>query len=305
MAYFDFFSQKINPKQMLADEPMKNHTSFKTGGPADVLILPQSVPELIAVVEDCRTLGFPHIVIGNGSNLLFPDEGYGGVVVKTTRLISAGMGCGGCIEAEAGVTLAALANTAVSEGLSGLEFASGIPGTLGGAVYMNAGAYGEEIKDVFLWADVLTDDGIVRMTNEDMKFAYRHSALQHGGRIMLKAALLLKNGDPVEIREKMRKLNAERKAKQPLEYPSAGSAFKRPDGYFASKLIMESGLAGFTIGGAQVSEKHCGFIINRDNATSGDILRLIAHVRDVVAGKFGVQLEPEVRIVKLEEKYFA
>ena len=300
MVYFDFFSQKMNPEQVLANEPMKNHTSFRTGGPADVLILPRGASELAAVIGDCRTLGFPHMVIGNGSNLLFPDEGYRGAVIKTAGGLDACEADGRVITAGAGISLSALANAALERGLTGLEFASGIPGTLGGAVYMNAGAYEEEIKDVFLWADVLTEDGIVRMTNEDMQFSYRYSALQdarQGERIALKAAFFLRSGDPGKIREKMSDLNTRRKARQPLEYPSAGSTFKRPEGHFAGKLIADSGLAGFTVGGAQVSEKHCGFVINRDNASSKDILELIRHVQETVMEKFGVQLEPEVRIV--------
>jgi len=297
MTYFDFFAQKLKPELLRANEPMKNHTSFRTGGPADVLILPRNAAELAAVAEDCRALGFPHMVIGNGSNLLFPDEGYKGVIIKTAGGLTDFEARGGAVVAGAGLSLAALADAALENGLTGFEFASGIPGTLGGAVYMNAGAYDGEMRDAFLWADVLTEDGTARMTKADMGFAYRKSALQDGGGILLRAAFGLQDGDRDKIREKMRDLNARRREKQPLEYPSAGSTFKRPPGHFAGRLIAESGLAGFSIGGAQVSEKHCGFVINMGGATTGDILKVIGHVQDAVMKRFGVRLEPEVKIV--------
>ncbi|MCL2462476.1 MAG: UDP-N-acetylmuramate dehydrogenase [Defluviitaleaceae bacterium] len=283
---------------------MKNHTSFKTGGPADVLVVPDTAAELSAVAADCRALGFPHMVIGNGSNLLFPDEGYRGVVIKTTGLNECAVGAGparpsddAVIIAGAGVSMAALADKALEAGLTGFEFASGIPGTLGGGVYMNAGAYGGEIKDVFLWADVLTGDGITRLSAEDMQFGYRHSIIQDNGAVLLRACIALTRGVYEDIQAKMLDFGQRRRNTQPLEHPSAGSTFKRPEGHFVGTMIREAGLAGFTIGGAQVSEKHCGFVINKDGATSKDILDLIGHVQGVIMEKNGVWLEPEVRIV--------
>ncbi len=248
-----------------------------------------------AIVKD-----LPYYILGKGSNVLFADEGYPGVVIE----IGAGMekvertGDTG-IRAQAGVSLSALAVFAAREGLSGLEFAGGIPGTLGGAVTMNAGAYGGEMKDVIVSAKVMDEEGVVQeLSCEELQLGYRTSIVQKKQLVVLEAEFLLKPGTTEEIQNTMKELNAKRREKQPLEYPSAGSTFKRPEGYFAGKLIEDAGLRGYRVGDAQVSEKHCGFVVNRGKATCAEVLQLIKDVQKEVKEQFGVQLEPEVRIIR-------
>lgn len=277
---------------------MKNHTTFRVGGPADIFLTP-SAEELPAVLSVCREEQMPVTVIGNGSNLLVGDQGIRGVV------ICIGFGMRGIrvdgekIFLEAGVTLAAVAQQAAKAGLTGLEFASGIPGTFGGAVVMNAGAYGGEMKDVIVSVRVISEDGeILTLSKEELDLSYRHSVIPERGYLVIDGELLLtREKDPNQITERMEELKKKRIEKQPLEYPSAGSTFKRPEGYFAGKLIMDAGLRGFSVGGAAVSEKHCGFVINKGNATAADICALMDEVTRIVKEKYAVTLEPEVKKV--------
>ena len=277
---------------------MKNHTTFRVGGPADIFLTP-SAEELPAVLSVCREEQMPVTVIGNGSNLLVGDQGIRGVV------ICIGFGMRGIrvdgekIFLEAGVTLAAVAQQAAKAGLTGLEFASGIPGTFGGAVVMNAGAYGGEMKDVIVSVRVISEDGeILTLSKEELDLSYRHSVIPERGYLVIDGELLLtREKDPDQITERMEELKKKRIEKQPLEYPSAGSTFKRPEGYFAGKLIMDAGLRGFSVGGSAVSEKHCGFVINKGNATAADICALMDEVTRIVKEKYAVTLEPEVKKV--------
>jgi UDP-N-acetylmuramate dehydrogenase len=277
---------------------MKNHTTFRVGGPADIFLTP-SAEELPTVLSVCREEQMPVTVIGNGSNLLVGDQGIRGVV------ICIGFGMRGIrvdgekIFLEAGVTLAAAAQQAAKAGLTGLEFASGIPGTFGGAVVMNAGAYGGEMKDVIVSVRVISEDGeILTLSKEELDLSYRHSVIPERGYLVIDGELLLtREKNPDQITERMEELKKKRIEKQPLEYPSAGSTFKRPEGYFAGKLIMDAGLRGFSVGGAAVSEKHCGFVINKGNATAADICALMDEVTRIVKEKYAVTLEPEVKKV--------
>lgn len=280
------------------EEPMKNHTTFRIGGPARYFITPKTTKELADVIALCRNTQVPFIVIGNGSNLLVMDKGWRGAVISTEHLKNASVSHTS-IWAEAGITLARLARLAQDASLTGMEFAAGIPGTLGGALVMNAGAYGGEMKDILLWADVLAPDGSIhRKTVAQLELGYRTSRIQREGYVVLAAQLSLKEGDQTAIKRKMDDLARQRKAKQPLEYPSAGSTFKRPPGYFAGKLIDDAGLRGFQLGGAAVSEKHCGFVINKAQATAEDVLSLCSEVRRRVKERTGVELELEVKILE-------
>lgn len=290
--------QILTKDRIRQNEPMKNHTTFRVGGPADIFLTP-SAEELPAVLSVCREGQMPVTVIGNGSNLLVGDQGIRGVV------ICIGFGMRGIrvdgekIFLEAGVTLAAAAQQAAKAGLTGLEFASGIPGTFGGAVVMNAGAYGGEMKDVIVSVRVISEDGeILTLSKEELDLSYRHSVIPERGYLVIDGELLLtREKDPDQITERMEELKKKRIEKQPLEYPSAGSTFKRPEGYFAGKLIMDAGLRGFSVGGAAVSEKHCGFVINKGNATAADICALMDEVTRIVKEKYAVTLEPEVKKV--------
>lgn len=288
--------------EVAAEEPLSRHTSFRVGGPARRMAFPKSGEQLVLLLSFAVECGARPLVIGNGTNLLAPDEGLDRLVIDT----SAGMNCvgpggaPGTIAAEAGASLARLADFACKQGLTGLEFAHGIPGTVGGAVCMNAGAYGGEMKQVVQSVSVLfPEEGVKSLSNEEMDFGYRHSLLSgHPDAVVLSAVFQLTTGDPAAIRDGMRDLMSRRRASQPLEWPSAGSTFKRPAGYFAGTLIDQCGLKGLTVGGAQVSEKHAGFIINRGGATAADVTELIARVQERVFEQTGVRLEPEVRIVK-------
>lgn len=280
------------------DEPMRNHTSFKVGGPADILVTPIDVDQILKILEVCREEKTPVFVMGNGTNLIVRDKGIRGVVIKTCENFNNYEVTGTTIEAYSGLLLSKVADIALEYGLSGLEFASGIPGTLGGAVYMNAGAYGGEMKDVVSKTEYLDSDNKIRiLREEEHEFGYRSSRIQKEGGIVLKSEIKLKKGNKPEIKAAMDDFNKRRKEKQPLELPSAGSVFKRPKGYYAGKLVQDCGLKGYRIGGAEVSTKHCGFIVNSGNATAADIINLIKHIQDKVKSKFGVDLRTEVRIV--------
>ena len=289
-----------------ADEPMKLHTTFRTGGPAKRFCSISSTEELMEAMQAAGREGEPFFIIGNGSNLLVSDRGIDGTVIeigedfRDIRVIPAGDP--GQVErpgiyAEAGALLSVIAGAARDAGLNGMVFASGIPGTLGGAISMNAGAYGGEMRDIVEYVDVLRNGKRMRLSGEDMRFGYRYSICHEEPLVVLGAKLLLDPGDREVISNAMQELGRRRREKQPLEYPSAGSTFKRPEGYFAGKLIQDAGLAGYRIGGAEVSSKHCGFVINRGDATSDDIYRLILHIIRTVDDKFHVRLEPEVRML--------
>ena len=284
--------------EILVAEPMKNHTTFRIGGPADALALPKTPEEVAEVVRFCHEHAQPYYVLGNGSNLLVSDEGYRGLVLQLYRNFNDIQVNGETITVQSCAMLAAVARTAYQTGLTGLEFASGIPGTIGGAVVMNAGAYGGEMKNVLKEVTVLTKDGeVLVIPAKALELGYRTSVIPKNGWIVLGAVLQLKKGDQEQILARMEELKEQRITKQPLDLPSAGSTFKRPEGYFAGKLIMDAGLRGFTVGGAQVSEKHCGFVVNRGNATAADVWELICEVKRRVKEMTGVELEPEVKLL--------
>ena len=284
--------------EILVAEPMKNHTTFRIGGPADALALPKTPEEVAEVVRFCHEHAQPYYVLGNGSNLLVSDEGYRGLVLQLYRNFNDIQVNGETITVQSGAMLAAVARTAYQTGLTGLEFASGIPGTIGGAVVMNAGAYGGEMKNVLKEVTVLTKEGeVLVIPAKALELGYRTSVIPKNGWIVLGAVLQLKKGDQEQILARMEELKEQRITKQPLYLPSAGSTFKRPEGYFAGKLIMDAGLRGFTVGGAQVSEKHCGFVVNRGNATAADVWELICEVKRRVKEMTGVELEPEVKLL--------
>lgn len=281
-------------------EPMKNHTSFRIGGPARLMALPKSAGEAVCTVKTAWRLGVRPFFMGNGSDLLVSDAGYGGFVVKAFDGLGA-LECKGTeVYAQSGVLLARLADFACQNGLTGLEFAHGIPGTVGGAATMNAGAYTGEMKDVLAETTVLTQEGeTVRVSGVNQNLGYRHSAFSDGSRLILGARFKLAAGDRTAIQARMDELMAKRKSKQPLEWPSAGSTFKRPEGHFAAALIEECGLKGTAVGDAQVSEKHAGFLINRGSASCADMLGLIERVKETVLQKKGVALELEVKLLGL------
>lgn len=275
---------------------MKKHTTFRIGGPAEYLILPQTTEEIADVIKLCRQEEIPWYIVGNGSNLLVADEGVRGVVIQLLRNFNQIQVEGCQIRMQAGAQNAAVAKRALDASLTGFEFAAGIPGTIGGAVVMNAGAYGGEMKDILKEVTVLDPNGMIRtIPAEELELGYRTSIIARKGYVVLEAVIVLKTGDPKEIKAAMDELKEKRVTKQPLEYPSAGSTFKRPEGYFAGKLIMDAGLRGFSVGGAQISEKHCGFVINKGNATAKDVTELMDETKKIVMEKFGVALEPEVK----------
>ncbi len=282
---------------VLISEPMKKHTSFKVGGPAELLVIPTE-KEAVGVIELCRKNNVKTTILGNGSNVLVSDRGIEGVTVILGSHMSDIMVEGNLIRVQAGASMAAVAAAALRAGLTGFEFAGGIPGTIGGGAIMNAGAYGGELKDVLKCITVLTADGqVVSRAVADIEMGYRHSTMMDNGDVILDATFELTAGNVDEIKARMDELRVQRTTKQPLEYPSAGSTFKRPEGYFAGKLIQDAGLAGFSVGDAEVSTKHCGFVINKGNATATDIYELIHQVGDKVYSQFGVKLEPEVRMI--------
>lgn len=265
---------------------------------ADYFLMPDKGEDVGRVIKICKEKEIPYFILGNGSNLLVGDGGYRGAVIQIYRNMSSVTVEGNEITAQAGALLSAVAAAAKNASLTGFEFAGGIPGTIGGAVVMNAGAYGGEMKDVLTEVTVMNAEGdIFTLPTEELELGYRTSIIKTAGYIVLEAKIRLKEGDPEVIRETMKDLTIRRTTKQPLEYPSAGSTFKRPEGYFAGKLIMDSGLAGYQVGGAQVSEKHCGFVINAGDATARDVRTLMDNVRDIVYKKYGVILEPEVKFL--------
>ncbi len=288
--------QKFVPAEnILYREPLKKHTTFRVGGEADCIIQIENGKQLTALLGYLARVEIPYFILGNGSNLLAGDKGYRGIVLQVSEKMNKIRVEGNRIYAQAGALLSRVAKTALDEGLTGLEFAAGIPGTVGGGVVMNAGAYDGEMKMVVETVTVLDKTGTeLELDNETMEFGYRTSVVKNHPFIVTECCFLLKKGDKQAIAEKMEDFQRRRKEKQPLEYPSAGSTFKRPEGYFAGKLIMEAGLAGKKIGGAQVSEKHCGFVINTGNATAWDIRRLITLIQEEVYRQFSVKLTPEV-----------
>ena len=294
--FYEKLSKIVRKEQILEEEPMKKHTTFRIGGPAEYLILPQTTEEIADVIKLCRQEEIPWYIVGNGSNLLVADEGVRGVVIQLLRNFNQIQVEGCQIRMQAGAQNAAVAKRALDASLTGFEFAAGIPGTIGGAVVMNAGAYGGEMKDILKEVTVLDPNGMIRtIPAEELELGYRTSIIARKGYVVLEAVIVLKTGDPKEIKAVMDELKEKRVTKQPLEYPSAGSTFKRPEGYFAGKLIQDSGLKGYSVGDAQISEKHSGFVINRGNASAKDVLSLIEHVQETVKEKFGVHLETEVK----------
>lgn len=291
--------QYLPDLEVLQDEPMSRHTTFRIGGPAKRMAFPSSREQLVLLMSFAKDYGANPLVIGNGSNLLVPDEGLDRLVIDTSaNLNRVKRGSGNTVLADAGATLARTADLACKSGLTGLEFAHGIPGTLGGGVFMNAGAYDGELAQVIAWVDCLDLEGQPhRLAGPELELGYRHSVFSHLPWLITGVGLDLAPGDPQAIRAKMADLAQRRRAKQPLEYPSAGSTFKRPAGHFAGGLIEQCGLKGTAVGGAQVSEKHAGFVINTGGATCRDILTLIRLVRDTVRRETGVELEPEVRLL--------
>lgn len=292
------FQKILEDNRILEAEPMSRHTTFRIGGPAELFVVPETVDEIAKIIAVCREEAAPYFVLGNGSNLLVSDKGYRGVVVQLYRSFGQITLEGNEIHAQAGALLSGIAAVARDASLTGFEFAGGIPGTLGGAVVMNAGAYGGEMKDVLKEVTVLTPEGeILTLQADQLQMGYRTSVIKEAGYIVLEAVISLEKGDQEAIRSRMQELSGMRSSKQPLSYPSAGSTFKRPEGYFAGKLIMDSGLRGYQVGGAQVSEKHCGFVINTGNATAKDVTTLMSDVQRIVMEKFGVKLEPEVKFL--------
>ena len=292
------FCDLLGEDRVFTEEAMSQHTTFKIGGPADYFLMPDKGEDVGRVIKICKEKEIPYFILGNGSNLLVGDGGYRGAVIQIYRNMSSVTGEGNEITAQAGALLSAVAAAAKNASLTGFEFAGGIPGTIGGAVVMNAGAYGGEMKDVLTEVTVMNAEGdIFTLPTEELELGYRTSIIKTAGYIVLEAKIRLKEGDPEVGRETMKDLTIRRTTKQPLEYPSAGSTFKRPEGYFAGKLIMDSGLAGYQVGGAQVSEKHCGFVINAGDATARDVRTLMDNVRDIVYKKYGVTLEPEVKFL--------
>ncbi len=280
------------------EEPMKNHTTFRIGGPADYFVCPQNYGQTAEVVKLCREEKISGCIIGNGSNLLVSDEGYRGVIIQLYRNMSRIAVEGTQIRAQAGALLSQIGSRALEYGLTGMEFAAGIPGTAGGAVVMNAGAYGGEMKDILSEVTVLKRDGeILAIPADGLELGYRTSIIKKESYIVLEALFELKHGDVSAIRQRMEELKKLRCEKQPLEYPSAGSTFKRPQGYYAGKLIMDAGLRGYRVGGAMISEKHCGFVVNVQDATACDVRTLMEYVRKEVKAQFGVELEPEVKFL--------
>lgn len=282
---------------IIENELMNRHTTFKVGGPCSVFISPKK-NEIPKAIKLCQEYDVPYIILGRGSNVLFSDKGYSGVVIEMGEANNDITVDDTVITAGAGATLAAVAMKAYENELSGFEFASGIPGSIGGGLYMNAGAYGGEMKDVVVFAEAMDINGnLITVECEDMDLSYRHSAFMVRDLIVMSVTIRLNKGDKAEIKALMDDFNGRRRDKQPLNYPSAGSFFKRPEGNYAGKLIEDAGLAGLRVGGAAVSSKHCGFIINVDNATSDDIIELMKKVQNEVKKQFGVDLEPEVKFV--------
>ena len=285
-------------KDVLFDEPMSRHTTFRIGGNADVFVNASSSEEIVSVISYCLEHHIPYMCMGNGSNMLVSDNGIRGVVISIGSNMSEVQVVDNMIYAEAGALMSKIASAALGAELSGFETLSGIPGTVGGGIYMNAGAYGGEIKSVLKNVTFISkNNDIVTMDTDQLELSYRHSIFETNGGIIVKCCLELKKGNKNEISAAMKEYSKRRNEKQPLSMPSAGSTFKRPEGHFAGKLIQDAGLMGFSIGGAQISTKHAGFIVNTGNATAADVLALIEHVRKTVFAQSGIMLEPEVRLI--------
>lgn len=294
-ALYEYLISQVPAECVLQNESMAKHTTFRVGGEADFFVEIGSAEELSNIIKYLKQTDHQYFILGNGSNLLVGDKGYEGVILHLGERFSDVSVDGRSITAKAGALLSVVAKTAAKENLSGMEFASGIPGTIGGAVVMNAGAYDGEMKQIITEVTVMDENGeIMTLDNETMEFGYRTSIIKNRPFIVLSAKMTLEEGDAEDIRAKMDDFAERRRSKQPLEFPSAGSTFKRPEGYFAGKLIMEAGLRGYRIGGAQVAEKHCGFVINMGNATAADISELMEEVTERVEKQFSVTLEPEV-----------
>ena len=293
-----FLRDVVGVENVREAEPLSAHTTFKIGGPAELYAMPRDPAQIRDCMALCSSTGTLYFVLGAGSNLLVSDDGFDGVIISLTEGL-AGISVDGCeLTCQAGVLLKDASETACAHGLSGLEFACGIPGTVGGACFMNAGAYGGCIADVLKEVTVLTGDGrFETLPVGELDLGYRHSRIADDVMIVVSATFALTPGDPAEIRARMDDLTEQRTSKQPLELPSAGSTFKRPEGYFAGKLISDAGLKGFQLGGAAVSSKHAGFVVNVGGATAADVCALIEHVQDEVERQFGVRLEPEVRML--------
>lgn len=292
------FEQILGTENVRIDEPMSRHTTFRIGGNADYFLIPHGVEELKEVLALCKRESLPYFILGNGSNLLVSDKGYQGVVIQIFKNWNEISIEGNEITAKAGALLSGIARQAMEAELAGFEFAGGIPGTLGGAVVMNAGAYGGEMKDVLVETTVLTKEGeVLTIPVEKLELGYRTSLVKTRNYMVLEAKIRLEKGNAETIRGIMRELTEKRTSKQPLDFPSAGSTFKRPEGHFAGKLIMDAGLRGYRVGGAQVSEKHCGFVINVGDATAADVRQLMEDVQEKVQEQFGVTLEPEVKFL--------
>ena len=288
----------LGEERVLTDEAMSRHTTFRIGGPADIFTIPSNERELQEILKACREENEEFFILGNGSNLLVGDRGIRGVVIQIYKGMNSIRVEGNRIYAEAGALLSGIAAAAKNASLTGFEFAAGIPGTLGGAVVMNAGAYGGELKDILIEASVLDREGNRRVIPvSELGMGYRTSVIPGSGYLVTGGVIALQSGNPEKIRETMKELAGKRMDKQPLEYPSAGSTFKRPEGYFAGKLIMDAGLRGYQSGGARVSDKHCGFVINTGSATARDVLNIIKDIQEKVFRESGVMLEPEIKMV--------
>ncbi len=294
----ELLEERLTPGSVCINENMSRHTTFRIGGPASVFVTPKSEEELAEAVALCRSQQVPYFVLGNGSNLLVSDQGYDGVVIYIGNTLGEITVKDTVIYAQAGAMLSRVAHRALDAGLTGMEFAAGIPGSLGGACMMNAGAYGGEMSQILRSVRVLSDTGeVLTLSVEEMQLSYRHSIMMEKAYIVLGAEIQLTRGDKEQIQARMRELKEQRVSKQPLDMPSAGSTFKRPEGCFAGKLIMDAGLRGYRVGDAMVSEKHCGFVVNAGHATAADVCGVMEHVQQVVWDTFEKKLEPEIRFL--------
>ncbi|WP_338912550.1 UDP-N-acetylmuramate dehydrogenase [Clostridium perfringens] len=297
MEFYKLLGEFYNEEDITVDSPMSEHIYFRVGGPADILVTPVNEEQVVNTLKLCREYNVPYFILGNGSNILVKDGGISGVVIKFNKLNKITTE-GNCVTAQSGALLKDVSKAALENNLRGFEFACGIPGSIGGAVFMNAGAYDGEMAHVIKSARVIDENcNIKNLTKEELELGYRSSIVMKKGYVVIEATVELESGEYASIKDKIDDLTNRRESKQPLEYPSAGSTFKRPEGYFAGKLIQDSGLKGFSIGGAAVSEKHSGFVINKGGATAKDVLDVIAHVQKTVKENFDVELHTEVRIV--------
>ncbi|HII4505625.1 UDP-N-acetylmuramate dehydrogenase [Clostridium perfringens] len=297
MEFYKLLGEFYNEEDITVDSPMSEHIYFRVGGPADILVTPVNEEQVVNTLKLCREYNVPYFILGNGSNILVKDGGISGVVIKFNKLNKITTE-GNCVTAQSGALLKDVSKAALENNLIGFEFACGIPGSIGGAVFMNAGAYDGEMAHVIKSARVIDENcNIKNLTKEELELGYRSSIVMKKGYVVIEATVELESGEYASIKDKIDDLTNRRESKQPLEYPSAGSTFKRPEGYFAGKLIQDSGLKGFSIGGAAVSEKHSGFVINKGGATAKDVLDVIAHVQKTVKENFDVELHTEVRII--------